>query len=507
MKNPDSTRPTGLIRNGLAPIIRNILTTGDVAEADRLIEKAKAQSYRNPTLTDGDSGCILALLQLYERTREARYLACSRGLLDTLYLNYQQISLGQGLAGTLTAWLYYYYLTGEQAAVEKARQLSEKLVAQIKVCPGRYYLPAGTANGTTGIWLVLLACRPLFHSPDPVDRLIVRLLEYENDYLEKNKADRAEIRPDTLAEINRVRAWALTRQPGQFPPEIAELCQIHTAVSKGGQTEGETSADTPSIGEAFPDKPAGEEACASENIAPEMMTSLLAILQKTATLPPCISLDLGQIAYQQVYTYFPRVLDKTPQPFDFADVWDADVVHTCFKFRDKVAGRPEQWGIDPHLYQLENFKFGVELEIRKQPKKAFWEAEKKENEAIFKATMLDDSLFENIPLTVADNVHMITLSHYVTKAPEIEIHPAKSYLAVFKPTLLADYDYVVVEDCLQGLGALIRSIAKYGKPITPAALAALMATNQTTDKEETYQRIIRSLRKFTFRRFLKPVNA
>lgn len=486
MGTTDSTRQTGLIRNGLAPIIRNLLCGADSAEADRLMDIAEAQAYRNPTLTDGDSGCILALLQVYEQTGDARYLVCSRRLLDTLYLNDREVSLGYGVAGTLTAWLYYYYLTREPAIADKACGLLEKLYTQIKVCPGRYYLPAGTANGTTGIWLVLLGCRPLLRRPDQADRLIGRLLDYENDYLERNKTDLHELLPDTLAEINRVRAWAARHLLENLSPEIAEGCRPHPLAA----------ADTP---------PAGQPS-ATENIAPEMMTSLLAILRKIASLPPCLSPDIEQIAYRQVYTYFPRVLDKTPQPFGFTEIWDSDAIHTCLKFKEKIAGSPQSWGIDPNLYQLENFKFDLELEIRKQSKRAFWEAEKKENEAIFKATMLDDSLFEKIPLTVADNVFMLTLSDYVTKAPEIEIHPSSSYLAVFKPTLLADYDYVMVEDCMQGLGALIRSIAKYGKPVTPAALAALVIGNQTTDKEETYQRIIRSLRKFTFRRFLKPIN-
>lgn len=481
MGTTDSTFQRAAIRHSLTSSIQSLLSVpSDTAEADRLMEKIRRQSYRNPTLYEGDSGCMLALLQAYEYTHRAEYLACSRHLSETLYLSYRAVSLGYGLAGTLLAYLYDYFLTKDEQMLAKARLLIEKLILQISIYPQRNYLPVGISEGTTGIWLVLAAARALFSEPAPIDGLIERLLEYEDDYLARNRNEVETASPETLAEIESLRIWVGRQSFGRRSPAFAKLRLLQEAEQPVDWV------DSPDLPDA-------------------VRRSLLDIVGKIATLPATLSFPIESLAYQQVYAYFPRVLDKTPHPFDFAEVWDIDVIHTCLKFKQKVAEEPARFSIDPNLFQLESFKFDIEFEIRKLSKADYWEAEKKENEAIFKATMLEDNEFENIPLVLADHVCMIRLSDYVTKAPEIEIHPSPSYLVVFKPTLLADYDYTIVEDCMQGLGGLIRSIAKYGKPITPAALARLVVRN-VPDPEDTYHRIIQSLRKFTFRRFLKPVN-
>lgn len=482
MGTTDSTLQRTALRYSLASSIQSVLSApSDTAEADRLMEKIRRQSYRNPTLYEGDSGCMLALLQAYEQTGRAEYLACSRHLSDTLYLSYRHVSLGYGLAGTLLAYLYDYFLTKDPEVLAQARVLIEKLVLQIRLHPQRNYLPVGISEGTTGIWLVLAAARALVSEPAPIDGLIERLLEYEDDYLERNRNELEVTSPETLAEIESLRAWVGAQPFGRRSPAFAKLRLLQEAPQPAGRI------------------------FASSDLPDAVRRSLFNTLGKIATLPATLSLPIESLVYQQVYAYFPRVLDKTPHPFDFTEVWDTDVIHTCLKFKQKVAEDPARFSIDPNLFQLESFKFDVEFDIRKLSKADYWEAEKKENEAIFKATMLEDSEFENVPLVLADHVFMITLSDYVTKAPEIEIHPSQSYLVVFKPTLLADYDYTIVEDCMQGLGGLIRSIAHYGKPITPAALARLVVKN-VPDPEDTYHRIIQSLRKFTFRRFLKPAN-
>lgn len=482
MGTTDSTLPRVALRHAWASSIQNVLSApSDTAEADRLMEKIRKQSYRNPTLYEGDSGCMLALLQAYEQTGRAEYLACSRHLSETLYLSYRHVSLGYGLAGTLLAYLYDYFLTKDPDVLAKAQVLIEKVVVQTQIHPQRNYLPVGLSEGTTGLWLVLAAARALFSKPAPIDGLIGRLLEYEDDYLERNRSELEADSPETIVEIECLRAWVRAQPFGRRSPAFANLSLLQEAHRETGRF------------------------VASSDLPDAVGNSLFNILGKIATLPATLSLPIESLAYQQVYTYFPRVLDKTPHPFDFAEVWDTDTIHTCLKFKQKVAEDPTRFSIDPNLFQLESFKFDVEFDIRKLPKAAYWEAEKKENETIFKATMLEDSEFENVPLVLADHVFMIRLSDYITKAPEIEIHPSQSYLVVFKPTLLADYDYTIVEDCMQGLGGLIRSIANYGKPITPAALARLVVKN-VPDPEDTYRRIIQSLRKFTFRRFLKPVN-
>lgn len=491
----EATVKTEAIHNALSLSIQRVLTTADRAEADRLVELIQAQSYRNPTLLEGDSGCMLALLHMYEKTGDIRYLSCSREVLDTLYINYQQVSLGYGVAGILLAHLYFYFLTRDKQVLGQAHVLLEKLFVLLKIYPGRNYLPAGLAYGTTGIWLVLAACRPLWKEPVHADRLIERLLAYENDYLERNRTAGEATGAETVVEIDRLRKWAASHWGSG----------LSSVFSKYGSVPSHMLPVRPAV--TFPNEPDGRTACESAAPFSPFLTSLLAIAGKIATLPPSLSLDIRQLAYQQVYTCFPRVVDHWPQPFDFTEVWDTDVIHTCLKFRQKIAASPRLAAVNPNLFQLESYKWDIELEIRKQSRRAFREAETKENEAIFQATMQEDSLFENIPLQIADHVFMLTLPQYVTKEPEIEIHPSKNYLVVWKPTLLADSDYTIVEDCLQGLGGLIKSISNYGKPITPAALARLVVSNQTADKEETYHRIIQSLRKFTFRRFLKPVNA
>lgn len=204
----EATVKTEAIHNALSLSIQRVLTTADRAEADRLVELIQAQSYRNPTLLEGDSGCMLALLHMYEKTGDIRYLSCSREVLDTLYINYQQVSLGYGVAGILLAHLYFYFLTRDKQVLGQAHVLLEKLFVLLKIYPGRNYLPAGLAYGTTGIWLVLAACRPLWKEPVHADRLIERLLAYENDYLERNRTAGEATGAETVVEIDRLRKWA-----------------------------------------------------------------------------------------------------------------------------------------------------------------------------------------------------------------------------------------------------------------------------------------------------------
>ncbi len=453
---------------------------GDTCEnaAERLLGLRENSHCKNITLSCGDSGIALALLRIYEETKEITLLHRIAEIVQALPDKSEIINLNYGICGPLLAKLYYFLLTKDTKMIPSLNAGVENLLGSLYLPEGRFYSRPGMNEGTTGIVLFLWGIQPFIREAALIEKTIESIWLYEEHQLTLDPTITTLNEMLAIREVIRREATdlLLSRTAEASIKRIRKRCK-----------EANKRDDLNSLNQ-------------SQRVIIDLIKQL-----KQFPVPAFIRLDTGKIAENQIAPYFTRSLKEVTFNVPFQNFYHPDGTSTISNFIEHI--EKERNSFSPvflGLFGFEKNKFLFEQELREKPLAHYLEVERASVNAALSIITLPDRELENRKFTISDHIKLVEASFYYSFEPELRISESDQHTIILKAKIRKEGIYLT-ETCLEGTYKLLSSLIKYGKPVTTSQL--LEQKKRSEDySEEYYKRFINMIRQMTMRRFLKFID-
>ena len=131
----------------------------------------------NFTLYSGCIGYSIALLNLFERSKEKKYIELAKNLIFTKNNLENNVTMYYGISGHLIAELYYYYLTNDLSVLDAVSKNVTKILSKIRFFVKHTVTNINFGDGISGFLYILSLIRQS-NEKDIFDKIILSCSQY-----------------------------------------------------------------------------------------------------------------------------------------------------------------------------------------------------------------------------------------------------------------------------------------------------------------------------------------
>lgn len=407
----------------------------------------------NFTLYSGCIGYSIALLNLFERSKEKKYIELAKNLIFTKNNLENNVTMYYGISGHLIAELYYYYLTNDLSVLDAVSKNVTKILSKIRFFVKHTVTNINFGDGISGFLYILSLIRQS-NEKDIFDKIILSCSQYIYEYLLSENKD---IRYSDIISL-----YYLTSD--KILPDsklILDKCKI--------------CAEQKNVIE-------------NESLHGSVIEKLFKhIIDLSIQNFIEIQIDKEFLCRNQIAYHFPRTIQVLSNDYDFSNYLGESLDITSYNF-SKTFSNPSHK--IQSIFNFERTKFQYEMELRLLSRDAFIKADRQNLFDNLNTLQLSDKDFLEQEYICPNDVHIIETSYYIPLEIEEDVLPAEKYWVALRPRTIPFDDLCISECCLEERFAILKTFKKYNIPIKGSDLLNIVYHQNTSIQYEIVQKFV-----------------